>query len=130
MSRGKPRLKRSKSLAARRRTWRSGTIRTRIEGDFLAVTSRSATGPSAALKAAGSSIERRRPPKLQGHPQRALNEQAISRRVSDFGGGSHRHRGVCHSAMSLLLARKSTAAKSREKQKAIASERLGLFAKD
>ena len=96
MSRGKPRLKRSKSLAARRRTWRSGTIRTRIEGD----------------------------------PQRALNEQAISCRVSDLGGRSHRHRGVCHSAMSLLLARKSTAAKSREKQKAIASERLGLFAKD
>jgi hypothetical protein len=112
MNRGKPRLKRSKSLAVRRRTWRSGTIRTRIDGDFLAVTSRSATGPSAALKAAGSSIERRRPPKLQGHPQRALNEQAISCRLSDLGGRSHRHRGVCHSAISLMLARKSTAAKS------------------
>jgi hypothetical protein len=89
-------VERSKSLAARRRTWRSGTIRTRIEED----------------------------------PQRALNEQAISRRVGDLGGGSHRHRGVCHSAISLLLARKSTAAKSREKQKAIASERLDLFPKD
>jgi hypothetical protein len=76
-------VERSKSLAARRRTWRSGTIRTRIEED----------------------------------PQRALNEQAISRRVSDLGGRSHRHRGVCHSAISLLLARKSTAAKIARKAK-------------
>src|ERR1700716_2667045 len=83
MSRGKPRLKRSKSLAARRRTWKSGTIRTRIERD----------------------------------PQRALNEQAISRRVSDLGGGSHRHRGVCHSAISLLLAREIDRSKIARKAK-------------